>query len=452
VGSDPSRRYRSGSDEDPGVTSQDSRFTALDAVEFFFATPRFAWALTLAIIGTEFCSLLLQELIGWAGLIGILSVLVIFATLSLLARRHSLEWSGLLPISLLVFVGWAVISVFWSQYQWATLGSVVYFGAVTMLGVYVALVRDTIQIARAFGDVLRFTLALSLALEIISGVLVDTPLRFLNIAGHLVQFGPIEGIFGTRNQLGIVALLAIVTFGTELRTRSVQRWTAIGSLALAILMLALSRSPIGIGSMVVVTLAAAALYGLRRAAPARKRFWQIGLLLLSVAAAIAAWLERTIIIDAFSASNELNQRLSLWQQVRALIQLHNLQGWGWVGHWRQDVVPFYALSNFGQHTPTSALNAYLDVWFQLGLVGLLAFLGFAGLTFVRSWLLASRQRSFVYAWPALMLVALLVSSLAESTILVEFGWLTFVVCSVKAARELSWRSALAEEPAQAPLG
>jgi hypothetical protein len=68
-----------------------------------------------------------------------------------------------------------------------------------------------------------------------------------------------------------------------------------------------------------------------------------------------------------------------------------------------------------------------------------------GLAFIRSWLLASRQRSFVYAWPALMLVVLIVASLAESMILVEFGWLTFVVCCVKAARELSWRRALRDE-------
>jgi hypothetical protein len=48
----------------------------------------------------------------------------------------------------------------------------------------------------------------------------------------------------------------------------------------------------------------------------------------------------------------------------------------------------------------------------------------------------------IYAWPALVLIALLLVSLAESSILVEFGWLTFVVCCVTASRELSWRSAL----------
>jgi hypothetical protein len=74
-------------------------------------------------------------------------------------------------------------------------------------------------------------------------------------------------------------------------------------------------------------------------------------------------------------------------------------------------------------------------------VGLAIFVGFLGLTFVRSWLLASRRRSIVFAWPALVLVALILSGLAESIFLVEFGWFAVVVCSVKAARELSWRIA-----------
>jgi hypothetical protein len=33
-------------------------------------------------------------------------------------------------------------------------------------------------------------------------------------------------------------------------------------------------------------------------------------------------------------------------------------------------------------------------------------------------------------------------SLAESSILFEFGWMTFVICCVKASQELSWRTAL----------
>lgn len=89
------------------------------------------------------------------------------------------------------------------------------------------------------------------------------------------------------------------------------------------------------------------------------------------------------------------------------------------------------------------MNAYIDVWFQLGLVGLVAFVGLIGLAFIRSWLLESRQRSFVYARPALVLLVLRTTALAESYLPAGFGWLAFVVCSVKASRELSWRKAFA---------
>jgi len=74
--------------------------------------------------------------------------------------------------------------------------------------------------------------------------------------------------------------------------------------------------------------------------------------------------------------------------------------------------------------------------------------GLAGLAFVRSWLLASRRRSFVFTWPALILVTLVTTALAESTILIELGWLTLVVCTVKAAEQLSWRQAFAASPGE----
>jgi O-antigen ligase len=418
---------------------------AFEAARHFLGSPRFSAALTLTIIGSELASLLLRELIGWAGALSILGGLVVLASLSFIAQRETIEWHGLLPISLMVFVGWAAISVFWSQYNWVSVASVLYLLSVTVLGIYIALVRDTIQIARAFGDVLRAALVLSIVLEIFSGVLIDVPLPFLGIEGNLANLGPLQGIFGTRNQFGIVTLIAIVTFGTELRTRSVRRGVAVGSLIVAMLTLLVTRSPIAVGTLVVVALAALALYALRRAAPDRKRIGQFVLLGSTVTIGLVAWAARTPIINALSASSELNKRLAIWRPLRLIIPTHELEGWGWVGHWRQGLPPFIFVRD-GQQT--SALNAYLDVWFQVGLIGLFAFVFMVGLAFIRSWLLASRQRSFVYAWPALVLVVLLVTGLAESSLLVEFGWLTFVVCSVKASRELSWRKAFAATAGQ----
>jgi hypothetical protein len=58
------------------------------------------------------------------------------------------------------------------------------------------------------------------------------------------------------------------------------------------------------------------------------------------------------------------------------------------------------------------------------------------------------RRSVVFAWPALVLLALAVTASAESSVLLEFGWLTLVVCTVKASRELSWRQAFTSTPGQ----
>ncbi len=422
-----------------------------DVIVAFLSSARFVTALGVATIGTAACSFALRQTIGWAGLFGILGGLLVLWAIVLIARRGEIEWSGLLPISLMVFLGWALTSVFWSRYQWATLGGGAYLLAFAILGVAVALLRDTIQLVRAFGDVLRFTLLVSFTVEIVAGLLIDAPIRFLAVEGYLDRLGPIQGILGSRNQLGIVAIVAIVTFATELRTRSVSRGIGVGSIVLASLCLLLSQSPIAMGATAIVGVGTLALYGLRRVAAERRRFWQFGLLGSALVAAALAWTFRGQIIAGLDATNELDYRLNLWRRVWDLIPLHSLEGWGWIGAWHLELVPYVGFRAIPGGAPDSAANAFLDVWLQLGIVGLAAFGVLLFLAFVRSWLLAVQRRSVVFVWPALVLLTLVVTSLAESSILVEFGWLALVVCIVKASRELSWRQAFTTAPGPARL-
>src|SRR5688572_7283433 len=104
----------------------------------FLGSARLASALSTVAIGAGVFSWMLHQTIGWAGLIGLLVALVVLCAGSLYARRASLDWTGLVPISLLIFLGWAGASVFWSQYQWVTFGSLAYLLAFTALGMYVA--------------------------------------------------------------------------------------------------------------------------------------------------------------------------------------------------------------------------------------------------------------------------------------------------------------------------
>jgi hypothetical protein len=422
--------------------AQPAPLSAFELAKAMLGSPRLSAALTTTIIGTAVFSFALRQLIGWAGFIAILAGLVVLAVLSLASQWREIGWNGLLPISLLGFLGWAAASFFWSQYHWESLGGLAYLAGFTVFGIYVALARDTIQIVRSFGDVLRFALALSLAMEIFSGLLIDTPIQFLDITARLDTFGPVTGLLKTTDQLGLVSVIALITFGTELRTKSIARPIAVGSLILGGLCLLLSRAPLAFGAMLVVIAAGAVLYGLRRTSPATGRYWQLGVLALIATIAGLAWAFRSPIVSAFNATGALDYRLSVWQGVWTLTQSRLLQGWGWVGAWPPNIAPFETFTIASGHFAGSALNAYLDVWFQLGLIGFVIFVVYLGLALTRSWLLASRRRSVVFAWPTLVLVSLVIGALAESSLLVEFGWLCLVVCSVKASRELSWRRAL----------
>lgn len=406
-----------------------------------FSSARFARAWTTASVGVAVLSETLVRLIGWPGLIAMVALLALFGGASLLSRRGELDWQGILPVSLLIFLGWAAASLAWSEYQWASLGGLAYLFAFTLIGVSIALTRDTIQIVRAFGDVLRVILGLSLGIELLSGLLIDTPLPFLGVEGNLAELGPLQGIMGSRNQFGAIAILAAITFATEMRTRSVTRQVGTWSLIGAALAIVFSRSPVTIGVLLVVAAATLALYLLRRVPAERRTFWQLTLLGVVLVVALVGWSLRTPIITLLSANSELTYRLSIWRQVGDFLPRNQLEGFGWVGYWRPEIQPFPAFAVAGEREPTSALNAFIDVWFQLGIVGLFSFLVLVVLAFARSWLLAGQRRSVVFAWPALVLVALLTTSLAESSMLVEYGWMTFVVCCVKAADELSWRRA-----------
>jgi O-antigen ligase len=412
------------------------------ALREFAGSARFAQALTLIAIGLAFSTHAVRAMIGWPGLLAALAALLVLCGFSLVARWRAVEWYGVLPLTILVFVGWAAASVIWSEAPGTTLLRVGYLVAFGVLGLYVALMRDTIQIVRAFGDVLRLLLGLSIALEVLSGILLDLPIVFLGIQGDIASLGPIQGVFGSRNLLGFVALVALLTFIVEWRTRSVPRGRSIASVVLAAVSIVLAGSPVTWIALGASMVALAALYGLRRVPAASRVRWQLALLVTSIVVLVTGWVLRIRIIELLDARAEFDVRLEVWREVSRYLAANPLQGWGWMGRW-PDSAPYVWIERAIGRELGSALSAWIDAYFQVGVIGMLLFAALVGVALVRSWLLASNRRSVVYLWPALVLVALAVTSFAESFALQEGGWMLLVVCAVKAARDMSWRDALA---------
>lgn len=404
----------------------------------FFGTPAFTAAIALLTLISAFGAYAIRGIIGWPGLIGVVGILLILAIASLIAQRNIIEWRGALPLTVMLFVGWSIVSFTWSAYQTATLGGVLYQLIFTFFGIYVALVRDTIQIVRVVGDALRILLTVSLALEILSGIILNIPFTFLSIQGNIAYGGPIQGLFGSRNQLSIVALIAFVTFLIEMRTRSVPRGRAWYSIILAAVCLGFTHSPVIAAVSVFVGLATFALFLVRKIPEPRRNFAQWVLAAITLVLAVNSLVFRSGVITLLNARTDFQVRYQLWVQLWYLIRMEQPFGWGWVGPWPTEMFPFTAILSSVKAYHSNALNAYLDVYFQLGFIGLALFVMLIVATFARSWILGSNRRSVVYAWAPLVLVALIVTSVFESTILVESGWMILVICAVKAAQGVGW--------------
>lgn len=409
------------------------------ALRTFVGSPRLTQALTEVIVGVALASFAVRTLLGWPGSIAVVCGLVVLAALSLAAQPERVEWRGALPLSLIALFSLMTVSIIWSQYTWATLGGIAYSLAFAFLGVYIALVRDLIQLVRAVGNALRLILTASFVMEVLSGILFDTPFLWIGISGDLAAGGPVQGLAGTRNAFAFLGALAVLSFWIEYRTRSVPRAVTAYSLTLAAATIIFARSPVAYLVLAAVLIVGLALVVIRRQQPTARRATQSVLLVAAVVGAAVTWVFRGPIIGLVDAATDVEERTSVWSAVGDLVAQQPVLGWGWVGMWPTSVYPFSSVLSSTGVQPDSALNAFADVWLQLGLAGIITLLAAFGLAFVRAWLVAADRRSTVYVWPALTLVLLATVSMTESYLLFEGGLLLFVTSAFAAARNRSWR-------------
>lgn len=403
------------------------------------ASAGFARAYTLAVLGAVFASFAIERMTGRVTYVTIIAGLCVIGVAVLAARRDEISLVRLVPTTLVLFLGWALASVFWSTDTVTSFWSWVTTLALAFLAVVIGHVRDTLQTARAVGDVLRVLLAASLAVEVLSGVLLDIPLRFLGVQGNLAMLGPVQGIFGTRNMLGFVAVLALITFLIEYRTQSVRPGVSFASVLLAGGLAALSDSPTVLVLAVGVGLSVAVLALVRHTKPQHRGAVQLGLGALVVIGLVVGYFARHPIIAWLGAGTDFSMRVNLWNMMVDFVRFQPVQGWGWYGAWSPREQPFNIINYLLDSTHATGLNAYFDVLLQLGWIGLLLFAAMAAIALVRAWLAASERRSVIYAWTPLILIALLIDSMFESFTLVGIGWMMLVLCAVRAGLSRSWR-------------
>lgn len=359
-----------------------------------------------------------------------------------------------LPFPLVAFLVLATASIAWSDYRLESLGGAAAQWLTSAIGVAVALTLSGPELLRVLGWVFRAILGFSFVFEFIVSAFIRHPIypvwlvpddpahpaKLLYWSRDLLfSFGKIQGILGNSSLLGMAALLGLIVFAIQLLSRSVGRiagwfWAAVA--ALAIVMTLSATVFIGLAAGVVVFLAILLLRTARTAKTKGIRY--AGILIVAAAGVVTAIVLRSRIFELLGKGDDATGRSDIWARVIHVASERSAAGWGWISYWAPEVSPFKDLLQLhkGGVQVMHAHEAWLDVWLQLGVLGLIAFGALVLSTFIRSWLIATDRTVYsvtdhrfewVSALPILMLTAQLVQSLAESRMLIEGGWALLVI-------------------------
>ena len=390
--------------------------------------------------------------ISWYGF-GVVVAIIVATAILILVRHRAVVTLANVPWPLVAFLALATLSIAWSFYPGASALGVLSQFVTTIPALAVGLLLSGRELLRALGRALRIILWLSILFELVVAFIVrapvlpvwataadrlDPPLMLFWSRNLLLEGDKIQGIVGNSALLAMVALIALIVFSVEVAARSVGRVTGTASILLAAAIIALTRSATIYAGIIGVAVFLAAILLMRHASTPRARSATYAVIAAAAAAVTALSLVfQSQLLQLVGKSDNLTGRSGIWDTVIALAQQRPVFGWGWVSFWPPWVEPFKNLIIRNGVMQLHAHNAWLDVWLQLGIVGLIVFGALVITTLVRSWLTATDRVvsapgspgtfSAVSLLAPLLLTALLVQSLAESRLLVEGCFMLLVI-------------------------
>ncbi|HWV49051.1 MAG TPA: O-antigen ligase family protein [Microbacterium sp.] len=401
------------------------------------------------------------NLVGQIGA-GIVLVVLTLSTLAIgipmLARSRPAPflWRRL-PWAALAYAAFALVSVMWSGWRVPTLITWALLGAVTMNALFIAHALSWHEIVRALASAFKWILGLSLAIELWAALVVhgailpnfaDLPEGDLDpqwywVRANLFDGGRLQGIVGNANLLAFLALLAIIAFGIRFALGA--RWrTTLGlwMLLAAFFFVRASSATAWICALAAAAVLAVALLMRRTRTPrgrAKVYAWSLGILVVGVVAALLLY--RPILALLGRSADLTGRSDKIWGPVLEKASTSPVVGLGFSSPWIPSHPAFDGWITDHGITVFHAHNMWIDVLFQLGIVGLVFMAIAYGALLWRSWffavdrprwdLRADRPYSPVTLLPVLYTTVLLVQGLSESTPIMLWGWLLLVLLSFK---------------------
>lgn len=245
-----------------------------------------------------------------------------------------------------------------------------------------------------------------------------------------VHEGAWRGVFYDKNLLGAIMVLSSFVFllidSHDLKIRII-KWTLL-TLSLALLLLSHSQTSL---ITLIFLLLISQLYKLIRITPTLR----IGLLCLLISIIIIAipllFQDSGSLLGALGRNPTLSGRTELWIVIISMIKQHPILGYGYNSVWIDGNKLDY-IQSMVNWPVTHSHNGYLDLWLQLGVFGLSAYL----IGFLRTFCVAIHDieipRLTYNFWPLIYFSFLLIYNLTETAILTNNSifWALYVASTM----------------------
>lgn len=387
-----------------------------------------------------------RNLLGFNGSIAL--TVVTFATAIYIYKS---VWKKHIPILLTLFVITATASLLWSDYKMETFIGLIILIATTLVGLLVGWAHSWKDTLSLLGKGLQISLVLSLLFEFVVAIIIRQPINSLFVYPNnlvsdshpipwsenlLFSGGAIQGFMGNRNLLDFVALLLIVVTIVRLLDKQTKLWQGLFWIALAFITHLLTLSATVSLALIAISIVIIGVKIINLVNAKHRKIVSWSFLGICVAAGLIVLNNYNWIFSFLDRQPNLSNRTDIWKQVINL-SLERSEGWGWVGYWPVWAEPFNRIAPIGNVPVSHAHNAFLDVWLQTGVVGVILLISLFFVMLSSSWRTTIYAAQGKYALPLaslLLVTCLLVQSFSESRLLLEGNWFLFVILAVHIPR------------------
>jgi len=327
-------------------------------------------------------------------------------TFCLIALRWKRVLRSLLLIdkSLLILTGFIMASLLWSEAPSVSLRRGVGLTLTTIFGIYLATRFGLKQQVQLLGWALGLLLIITFAYTVV------WPEYGISSGSHE---GAWRGTFSNKNLLGRLTVLSAVIFLLLTLSSRRQRWLGWTAFGLAVLLLLLTTSKTSLVVFITLIALIPALQMMRWHFSLMLAF---GIIAALVAAIIIIWSVANFetLVEGLGKDATLTGRTPLWEGVMVMIKERFWLGYGYSAFWLGWSGPSAYVWDELHWRPPHAHNGYLDIWLEVGLVGLALYLISIIMAAQRAVTWVRLTKTADGFWPLLLIVFVLLYNFTES--------------------------------------